>query len=112
MEMTGESNDSRDSAVPVTAFTVTRTEAEEICGYVVHMTFVEVDHAAVWHSASAVLTVAVMSVETKFNPSTVRELPPDRGTFKLNIDTTGASNDSSIDAVPATAPTVTAITNT
>jgi hypothetical protein len=73
------------------------------------LTEVEDDHEAVLHAECSKTTVAVSKVTPNWSPVTVTEACPDRGAFWLTSDTSGASKVNKVLAVPATAPTVTAI---
>jgi hypothetical protein len=73
--------------------------------------WVEVDevHEAVAHATAATDTVPVKSGGPKFSPVTTIDRPADLGLFVgVASDARGASNESNVVPVPATAPTVTA----
>jgi hypothetical protein len=109
-DATGASNVKTLYAVPATAATVTITcECKAFTVEETHFTRVLVLHDAVEQLFSLTIALAVWSVAPKLTPRTVAEAPPLIAVFRSPNEATGASNVNLLDAVPATAPTVTTI---
>ena len=109
LDASGASNEKSEMAVPATpeAVRISHVESDVEALAEMHDTLVELDHAEVSQIAPGKCDVLVTSKEPKSNPLRVTELCPDSAPFSAIWDTTGASNVSNAEDVPAEAATVT-----